>query len=163
MCATPSAVPISRKIARARSILPNRSAADDFEIGNLRQVRQNIVLHAVGKIGVLLVITEIFKRQHGDTFFRRLHRRLRFERNLISSFDPLWSEVKSPGKNERNGKAERDQDDNEPNRPVRDIEKRKSLRGNLNDEPGHDRVRDRHPVDLAPLELAKKIPHFETA
>ena len=59
------------QIARARSILPNGSATDDFKIGNFGQVRQNIVLHTVGKVGVLLVITEIFKRKHSDAFFRR--------------------------------------------------------------------------------------------
>ena len=44
-------------------------SADYLQIGNLRQVRQDFVLHAVSEIGVRFFFTKIFKRQHSDALF----------------------------------------------------------------------------------------------
>ena len=49
-------------------VLHHRSAADHFQIGDLRQVGENFVLHAIGEIGVVFVVAEVFKRQHSDAF-----------------------------------------------------------------------------------------------
>src|SRR5262249_16917728 len=46
----------------------DRHARDDFQITNLREIRQDIVLYTVGEIGVLLFIAQILKRQDGDGF-----------------------------------------------------------------------------------------------
>ena len=48
------------------AILHHAGAADDLEIGNLRQLGQNVVLDTVGKGGVLFVVAQVFKRQHRD-------------------------------------------------------------------------------------------------
>ena len=45
------------------------SAADDFQVRDLCQVGQILVLHAVSEIAVLLIATQIFKRQYRDAFF----------------------------------------------------------------------------------------------
>ena len=41
--------------------------ADDFEIADLRQLGQNVVLHAIGKRRVFFLVAQIFKRQNGDS------------------------------------------------------------------------------------------------
>src|SRR5438105_12353276 len=50
-------------IARA-AICHHARAANDLEIGNLGQLGQNVVLDAIGKNGVLFIVTQIFERQH---------------------------------------------------------------------------------------------------
>ena len=50
-------------------MLHHGSAADDFQVRDLCQVGQNLVLHAVSEIAVLLIATQIFKRQYRDAFF----------------------------------------------------------------------------------------------
>ena len=44
----------------------DRHARDHFQITNFREIRQDVVLYAVGEIGVLLFIAQILKRQHCD-------------------------------------------------------------------------------------------------
>ena len=53
---------------RAALVLHDARAADHFEIGDLREVGQNLVLHAIGEKGVLFVAAQIFKGKHGDAF-----------------------------------------------------------------------------------------------
>ena len=72
MCATPSAVPISRKLRAPDRYCRTEVRLMTLKIRNLGQVRQNIVLHAIGEVGVLLIVAEIFKRKHGDAFLRDL-------------------------------------------------------------------------------------------
>ena len=49
-----------RQVAlRATFILHDRSAADHFQVRDLRQVGQDFILHAVCEIGVLLVIAQV--------------------------------------------------------------------------------------------------------
>src|SRR5206468_3979502 len=64
--------------------------ADHFQIGHFREVTQDLVLHAIGEISVLFVVTEILERQDGDRFLRRtlcdwLHRHW-----LLRFFDELF-------------------------------------------------------------------------
>ena len=51
-------------------VLHHARATDHFQVRDLRQVRQNFVLHAVGKISVLFVFAQVFKRQNRDALFR---------------------------------------------------------------------------------------------
>src|SRR5205823_13323059 len=41
-------------------------AADYFQIVNLREARQHVVLNPGGEVGVFFVVTEIFKGQHSN-------------------------------------------------------------------------------------------------
>ena len=60
------------KIARdATLIWRHRSTADDFQIRHLGKVGQDFILHAIGEVSVLFLITQIFEREHGDAFFSR--------------------------------------------------------------------------------------------
>src|SRR5262245_14691232 len=44
----------------------DRHARDDFQIADLREIRQDVVLYAIGEISVFLFIAQILKRQNGD-------------------------------------------------------------------------------------------------
>src|SRR5206468_315785 len=41
--------------------------ADDFQIGDPRQLGQNVVLHAISKDCAIFLLAQIFKRQNGDS------------------------------------------------------------------------------------------------
>ena len=58
------------QVARARFVLANRSPADDFQVGDLGQVREDIILDAIREILILLIVAQIFEWQHRDAFFR---------------------------------------------------------------------------------------------
>src|SRR5438552_14663945 len=47
-------------------VLHHRRATDDFEISNLGQVHQNLILNAISEVSVLLVITEVLEWEHVD-------------------------------------------------------------------------------------------------
>src|SRR5207253_3286027 len=49
------------------AIVHYAAPADDLEIGDFRKLGQNIVLRTIGKVGVLFVATQIFKRQNRDS------------------------------------------------------------------------------------------------
>src|SRR3954471_22307138 len=58
-----------RQIVFGRAaIRHDRRAADNFQIANLRQAGQDVVLDAVGEKRVLLVVAEVFEGQYGDAF-----------------------------------------------------------------------------------------------
>jgi hypothetical protein len=48
------------------SIRHDRGARDHFQIADLRQIGEHVVLNAVRKVGVLFFVAQIFKRQHCD-------------------------------------------------------------------------------------------------
>jgi hypothetical protein len=48
-------------------VLHHTCAADYSQIGDFRQIAQDFVLHAIGKKGVLLVVTEVLKREYGNS------------------------------------------------------------------------------------------------
>ena len=56
------------RIMRLPAIRHDRGARDHFQVADLGQVRQEIVLDAVSEIGVLRVVAEIRERQDGDRF-----------------------------------------------------------------------------------------------
>jgi hypothetical protein len=51
-------------------VLHHARAADDLEVGHLRQRRQNFVLHAISEERVLLVFAQILERQDGNRLAR---------------------------------------------------------------------------------------------
>ena len=66
------------QIARgAGLVLHDARAADHFQIRDLREVGQDLVLHAVGEEDVLFVAAQIFKRKHRDAFLGHSARRER--------------------------------------------------------------------------------------
>ena len=61
----------------------------------------------------------------------------------------------------RDRESDDDQQDDEANRPIRNFEKRKDLRGDLNQEPAHNRIGHSYFVNIPPLQLGEEIidPH----
>src|SRR5207248_9492216 len=51
-------------------ILHYRSAADYFQLFDLGQIGEQLFLNAVGKVGVLLFLTQIVQRKDGNAFVR---------------------------------------------------------------------------------------------
>src|SRR5436190_22590034 len=49
------------------AIFHHAGPADDFEIGDLRQLGQNVVLHAISERRVFFLVAQVFKRQNGDS------------------------------------------------------------------------------------------------
>ncbi len=70
----------------AAFVLHHRSAADHFEICYFGQGRQNLVLHAVGKEGVVRIAAEVFKRQDRNAFFGNSLRLADFRRRRNQVF-----------------------------------------------------------------------------
>src|SRR5437762_3740145 len=52
-------------------ILHHARAADYFQVCDLRKVGQDLVLHAVGKIGILFFLAQIVKRKQRDALWIR--------------------------------------------------------------------------------------------
>jgi len=82
-------------------------------------------------------------------FLARPDRHLPFVSGLAASF-------KRPRDDERDGKSDDDCEHNEAHGPIWNFEKWKNLRGNLNQKPADDCVRDRDFVNVAPLEFGEK-------
>ena len=59
------------QLLRLRPIRQRRRARDHLQVTDLRQPRDDLVLHAVGEIGVRLVFAQVFERQDRDGAFRR--------------------------------------------------------------------------------------------
>ena len=49
------------------TVIHHTGPADDFQIGDLRQLGQNVVLHTIDKRRVFFLLAQIFKRQNGDS------------------------------------------------------------------------------------------------
>ena len=74
------------------------------------------------------------------------------------AFDAFEHNIEGPGKDHRRREAENQENDHEPGRQVRRIEEWKDLGGDLDDEPpGDDGVSDRRLVNVAALQLGKKL------
>src|SRR5205809_1656885 len=78
-------------------------------------------------------------------------------RNVLGALYPLRCHFKSPGNDESDRKTEDDYENDKPDRPIRNLEERKNLRGDLDQEPGDNRVSNCNPVDVAPLQLGEKV------
>ena len=57
------------KITRLTLILLRRTARDHLENGDPGKPSQNLLLDAVGKVGVIWIAAQVFKRKHRDAFF----------------------------------------------------------------------------------------------
>ena len=44
-------------------------AADDFQVVNVRETRQEIVLNPGSEFGIFFVVTDVLERQHGDALW----------------------------------------------------------------------------------------------
>ena len=148
------------QISRPGPVLPNRCAADHFQVRHFGETRDNVVLDPVRKVSVLLVVTQIFKGQNCDALFRqrrfRGRRRRRSLWNVVGAHDSAQRQVERPGKKKRDRKSENQHDDNEPHGPGRNFEERKDLRRDLNQQPGEDRVTYSDAINFPPLQLAKE-------
>src|SRR5437667_11007193 len=60
------------------TVVHNTGPADDFQVGDPRQLGQNVVLNTIGKRGVFLLLAQIFKRQNGDSSFYRMTHQFTF-------------------------------------------------------------------------------------
>ena len=137
-----------------------------FRSATFRQAGENVVLDAVGKIGVLLIVAKIFERQNRDAFLRRRASRRFRERNRRGRFCFIESSVRlmplgvrsnAQERRRRYRKPERQRDDDKPHGPRGNFEKRKGLSGDLDQQPGQDRVGDRDAINLPALQLGKKF------
>ncbi len=57
---------LSQIARRAAPVLEDRSAADDLQIRDFCQISENLILHAIREVGVLLVVAEVFERQDSN-------------------------------------------------------------------------------------------------
>ncbi len=76
---------------------------------------------------------------------------LRGEIDIFRAFQSFRRQFERPGENDRDGKSKDDCEHNKAHCPIRNFEKRKYLRSDLNQQPRDDRVRDRNLVNVAPL------------
>src|SRR5262245_16492937 len=75
----------------------------------------------------------------------------------FSALDPFRRHLERPSNHQRNWETDYCQEYYQPDRPVWNFKKRKNLRGDLNDQPTHDRVRDGDFVNVSPLQLGEEI------
>src|SRR6266567_4090342 len=86
----------------------------------------------------------------------------RFFWQLVRELRPLQSlrrEFEGPCDDERDRKTDHDEQDDEPNSPIRNLKKRKNLRRDLNKQPGDNRVSNRNFVNVAALQFGEKVLH----
>src|SRR4030095_1497130 len=92
------------QIARATLELLHRGAANHFEVCDLCQAREYVVVNAGREVFVLFIITQIFEWQNRNTFFGNISRRGRADSRwrdqswvgFIRSHDSLRSQIKYP-------------------------------------------------------------------
>src|SRR6266536_545453 len=77
--------------------------------------------------------------------------------DIFRALDSFRREFKCPGKNQRHGKSDNEQQHHKPHRPIRNFEERKNLTCDLHQEPRDDCVGYRNLVNIAPLKLSKEI------
>ena len=82
---------------------------------------------------------------------------LRGEIDIFRAFQSFRRQFERPGDNERDGKSDDDCEHNKAHCPIRNLEKRENLRGDLNQQPTDDGIRSSDLVNVAPLQLGKEI------
>ncbi len=73
------------------------------------------------------------------------------------AFNAFGRHFKCPRDNQRDRKADDEDENYHAHNPIGDVEKWKNLAGNLHQQPGDDAVRDRDLVNIAPLQFGKEI------
>src|SRR4029077_2892183 len=142
------------------AITHDGSARDHFELTDFRKVGQNVILHSIGKEGVLLVVAQIFEWQHRNRFVQLARDRAGEEKktggrgndhaggdehNDIAAtmrsrhgdrrrrFYTRRRDVKRPGQDKRDRKSGEQQHNDQTLRPVRQLPRRKDRRCDLDD------------------------------
>ena len=175
-------------------VLLHTGAPDDFQVGDFRQVGQDLVLHAVGEERVVLFRAQVFERQNRDALFRNLvvrqagiaprmpepvgaegehgdRRPDAGERpdltrmrdvqpaDIRSALNAGTRDVKGPGKNERERKTGRDQDNKDLLDPRWRVEDRQNRAADLHQTGSHHAIGQGHAIDPPMFEFAKKTAH----
>ncbi len=73
------------------------------------------------------------------------------------AFNAFGRHFKCPRNNQRDRKADDEEENYKAHNPIRNLEKWKNLAGNLHQQPGNDAVRNRNLVNIAPLQFGKKV------
>ena len=110
----PERLPDLAQISHPFFILPHRRATNHFQVRYLRQARQDIVVHAVGEIGVIRIVAQVFEWQNRDTFRRnRFHAtRLRLRKiEMIGPFDSFRRDVERPRQNQSDRESNNQEND----------------------------------------------------
>src|SRR6476661_11237090 len=63
------------------TVLHHAGPANDFQVGDLRQLGQYVVLQTIGKGRVLFLLAQVFKRENGDSSWYWLPNQLTFPHN----------------------------------------------------------------------------------
>src|SRR5207248_273275 len=66
------------------AIFHHAGPADDFQVADLRQLGQDVILHTISKRAIFLLLAEIFKRQNGDSSCWRLPDKFTFPHDPAS-------------------------------------------------------------------------------
>src|SRR5947208_3193370 len=172
------------QVTRLALILGRRGSRNDFEVPNRRQFRENLILYALGEIGVFFFSAEILEWQHRDRFVdfarrgQRQEKKSRSDRDYYAGNDQesnitaampsrscrgglnsLRRHVVSPGEDQCDGKTDQQKHNDETQRPVRQFPCRKNRRSNLNDESRSDDIGRRNAINFPPLQLVEQTAH----
>src|SRR6266568_4705416 len=71
--------------------------------------------------------------------------------DIFCALDSFRRQFKRPGKNQRHGKSDDEQQHHKTYRPIRNFEKRKNLARDLHEQPCKDCISDRNLVNVASL------------
>src|SRR3954452_20902000 len=77
--------------------------------------------------------------------------------DVFGALDPFGSQFVGPGEEERDWKTEHENKDDQSGSPVGNVENRKSLGRNLDEQPTHDAISDRDFVNIPPFQFGEKI------
>ena len=80
--------------------------------------------------------------------------------DIFRALDSFRRELEGPCDHEGDRESEHDREHDEPHGPVRNLKEWKDLRGDLNEEPGDNRIGNRHFVNVASLQLGEEFGRF---
>src|SRR5437899_1748694 len=66
------------------AIFHRAGTADDFQVADLRQLGQDVILHTISKRAIFLLLAEVFKWQNGDSSCWRLPDKFTFPHDPAS-------------------------------------------------------------------------------
>src|SRR5262249_47921379 len=160
-------------------------ARDHLEIADLRKIRENVVLNAVGEVGVLFLVAQILKWHHRNRLVDLVRRDAWQNKQSGGSgnenpnsekrddvpapgcaarshgcgLDSLRRHVEYPGENKRHRKTDQQQYDDRAKNRVRNVKTRKDLSEPLRERPARHDVGDRNPVNFSPLQFLQEAVH----
>src|SRR5438874_4654944 len=83
--------------------------------------------------------------------------------DIFCALDSFRCQLEGPGKNHRNRKSDNEQQHHKTHGPIRNFEERKNLTRDLHQQPGHDAVRNRNFINVAPFQLGKEVLRVHSA